>query len=177
MSTDPAVMGGVHVDWRWHLSKLHSELPRKRVQASDEFVGRLIRYHRSLARRPARRGARQADDNFADIAQAVQIYDADGEQRCLIEALVLADQPVDEIARVTGLPAEVVTAYEATFYDVRVRRNYPAFILGVLLPTAYADYPHDVRHTVWKLLAYQSGVAALNAFRNPPPASAGEVAR
>ena len=71
-----------------------------------------------MARRP-RCSAATAENLFPYIWAAHRLHEDDSQTKLLVEARILARQTSGEIAQLTGVPADVVDAYEALFFHCR----------------------------------------------------------
>jgi hypothetical protein len=133
-------------------------------------VGFLRELHRCLADAPWRLLAPRWDD----LGEAYALYTEEPSwPRWELEARLLTDQPLDEIAvRLDTSPA-VVDAYHATFFDVRGRLRARGWVanhvpgLGEHVPLVEEDVGG-----LLKLYAYTGGPTVLDAlleyFQAPP---------
>lgn len=84
-----------------------------------------------------------------------------------IEAHVLADEPVEEIAQRIGADPSVVEAYEAVFFDVRSRLANREYIINVVMKDAVTRGLTERNYDLlWKLFGYQCGSVVLDAMIN-----------
>src|SRR5262249_59333206 len=90
----------------------------------------------------------------------------DGAQtRLLVEARLLAGPRSPEIASLTGVPAEVVDAYESGFFAVRDGLDAPDGIrLRAIGPEVHPGTAIPDRGALLKAFAFYGGSLALNAL-------------
>jgi len=93
----------------------------------------------------------------AVVHAARRLYD-DEVSRITIEALVLAREPVEVIAKSLGLPREVIETYERLFFDVRGAMDAEGYVLNVIASERGAL--GGVSAFLLKVVAYHRGAEA-----------------
>ncbi len=131
----------------------------------DDVVRQFVDLGRRSFMRSPDLSPEQVRREYPDFVQALQVYRECGEQRRLIEALVLGGAPTDEIAAATGLPVSAVQFYERAFYDCRDSIWAPGILLSRVVARASQANTLDVADVCWKLVAFTAGPKALAAFR------------
>ena len=87
-------------------------------------------------------------------------------ERFFVEALVMADVPIKEIAEKTGFTEETLDLFEALHFDVRRHLDKRVFIMSTVLGPLF-DYSSKAHHDhLWKAVAYFCGAEALEALWN-----------
>lgn len=97
--------------WRWNTAHALMAMPaksRRRYQTIDPGILEAISFLRG-----------EPLENILAIEQAKSIYEQDGSLRAEIEALVLADEPCDQIAKRCNVPPDVIETYEKLFFFLR----------------------------------------------------------
>src|SRR5205823_3925434 len=118
-------------DWRWGRAVERAETRGGSFRpCRDPYVVAAQRYREAWGRCRGAAGRQRLTTRFPALDQAFRVYADPGDPyRHAVEARVLAGQPPADIADRTGLPAVVVLAYEAVFFDVRSRLRYPDYVL------------------------------------------------
>jgi hypothetical protein len=103
---------------------------------------------------------------FPHMHTAYQIFTARDYFRYILEAMVVADVPVEDIAKEFGCDPEVVTIFEELFFDVRSRLNAPMFIADELLGPLFSSDTANSQDCdfLWKAVAYYCGIDILKSF-------------
>jgi len=134
--------------------------PRRYDEATCSFVEFLV--HRNRAGTDPRLSER-LHSRFAASATAYEIHEAaGGGLRYTIEAQLLTERAMEEIALGAGVPAEVITGYADIYFDVRDRLNAPQFIVHEILERCRIRNPDEWRDGGWKCVAYTAGGSALD---------------
>src|SRR5262245_47572003 len=110
---------GRRPDWRWRLAGFLINNPDERLarELADRRVVGAYRLLRDLQRPPAE----QLSPGTALLA-AYEIHtDEDQMRRWVVEARLLTQEPLEQIASRCGLSTEVLTVYADLFFDVRDR--------------------------------------------------------
>jgi hypothetical protein len=93
--------------------------------------------------------------------------------RWLLEARILAREPVDTLATRVGFPADVLQSYMDAFFDVADRLGYPDFVnQQILEPLAKSGSSIEC---FWKTVAFSRGAAALNELVGDNGNSGGRI--
>lgn len=110
------------VDWRWRRAKWLVARGRNfSRRRDDDETGRAVRYIRAFARCAESRLPRSFLTQYRDLNAASRIEDAGGVTEILLQARLIAGQSTEEITQSTGIPPNVVDAYEKTFFHCRDR--------------------------------------------------------
>jgi hypothetical protein len=156
-----------HPDWRWGRAGWLVENGRYFSRRRDDAdTGRAAHYLRALAR--SRRGDPRADllQRFPDIHAARQLREGGGATQVVVQARLLARQTPDDIARLTGVPAQVIDAYEALFFHCRDRLDASDWVLVQAVGMragAGSEGPDPA--VIFKWFAYQGGPVVLEAVQ------------
>jgi hypothetical protein len=130
----------------------------------DEETARAVAYLRALRR--GQGGRRQAGvaRSLPDVHAARQLNLHGGNATVEVQARLLAAQSFEEVARITGLPPEVVKWYEALFYQVTDRLRARDWITTCAVGWWASDLStgRDPA-TVLRAYAYHGGPALLDA--------------
>jgi hypothetical protein len=130
----------------------------------DEQTARAVRYLRALARSRSGRRGTAILEGYADVHAARQIDEADSPAKLIIQARLLARQTPPEIALLTGVPVQVVNAFEALFFQCRDRFSARDWIrLHCIGPLASALTGVPDAAAVLKMFAYYCGAVVLDA--------------
>jgi hypothetical protein len=165
------------VDWRLRLARLRARGELQGRGLDDAWVRRAARFHRESARR----GREFAAGRDAGLAAALHLLDdVRGRDRLAVECLLLAGLGDGEVATRLGLPADVIAAYAALFFDVRPLLASPdRIVLTGVDPSASLHTGTAGPEVIARLLSFNGGplVAAavldLLAGGSSPSATAG----
>jgi hypothetical protein len=171
--------------WRWERAGLAAGAgPPLSRSRDDPWVHQGCRFRRLL---------RNCNDDYLidslylqhpALFRAHQLWELRSEDTSLrltaheIEARVLAGCPAETIAARMGISAEVVTAYESLFFDVRPRLEQPSYVFHVVLGQQIHFGLHERNfELIWKFYGYIGGTYVLDAIittlgANPHPSSA-----
>jgi hypothetical protein len=153
--------------WRW-------EYARYRVQrgygappnAEGHWLRLAYEIHNALLETESADLPDELRDRRPDVFYAHQLWrDSNRLRRDAIEAFILAGEPSIRIATRFGIPATVIDAFEALFYDVRDRLRYRAYVNGVLLtPQSNGHLSEPTFGDVLKIFAYNRGALVADAI-------------
>jgi hypothetical protein len=150
------------IAWRWEraqwLLSHHRNFSRRR---DDEPTRHALAFLRDLARRSPTRSA-LLEKRFPIIYGAHQLH-ADEAKKLIIEARLLARQSSAEIARLADIPAEVVEAYEAIFFNCLDRINAKDWIVIHAIRRRTFGRVETAAAALLKLFAYNGGPLVLDA--------------
>ena len=161
--------------WRWDRITYSIGRAKGNTSFDDQFIvigQKYLKHYINLTRAVVHDGAAiDVDSAFSAayvqwpyLSMAHKIYVNSNFARWAIEALVLANQTPEDIAKDLGCSATVVSEYETYFYDVRSRMQSELFIMDALLSPALkvgmAGTDYDF---FWKGLAYWYGAPVLKA--------------
>jgi hypothetical protein len=150
--------------WRWARARCLSERrTRKRRAVDDEWVGRAVHY--LVTQRKGKPGYAPMPPSGFDpaIEAALDLYrNTAPQRRWHVEALLLTTEPMEEVARLTGVPVETVEAYHQLLFDVRPRLRARDWVMlraiGTIGPQGCVGQPLG---PLWKLVAYTGSRPAL----------------
>lgn len=161
--------------WRW--DRAH-EVAATRValdERDDGYVIKTIKYLRAVNRMLTGRSKHTKAQmykaqatlvrKYPAMVNAVELYKSGATMRWIVEALVVGQATVSDIAGYTGYQEEDIEAYEHVFFDVRDRLSRSAFLATSIfakLDDGRAE-PHD-KDVFWKLIAHKCGAPKLLPF-------------
>ncbi len=154
------------VDWRsrtaaFLAAAMRAASPQRHDQATHSLVAFLTAQRRA-ASIPRFRNARQK--SFSNWAAAYDIQrSVDQSLPYAIQALLLTDRTIEEIATAIGVTNDVIQSYADAFFDVRERLGATQFISQVVLEGSRVRNPDDWRDYGWKAVAFSGGAEALDA--------------
>jgi hypothetical protein len=98
-----------------------------------------------------------------DVAGAVAIHEGEPTARWVVEARLLAGEPIEAIAGRCGVPVEAVEVYEQLFFNVVDRLTSTSYILFHAVGAAsYRGFDGDDSGAVLKWFAYMGGPRVLD---------------
>jgi hypothetical protein len=145
------------VDWRWRLAGLPDEQFRSHAASADEWVIRARKWRQTklvTEKVPVPRRA-VADDPTLSAAVSLH-FEASELSREIVEAALLTREPMFLLAIFTGVPGEVVEAYEKLFFSVIDRLDSAKWIESTAIGPDRAT-----RGNIWKTLAFHGGLSDL----------------
>lgn len=147
--------------WRWVRATALAADPGTGADRTDDAITRA-----AVAFLTAR-AANDADRlHDTPLAAAVAIFEADDQDRWLLEAMVLTRTPAAAVARKVGLDPAIAMIFELLFFDVRDKLRCPGWITAHCLgPPPHLGYEPDDLGPIWRRAAYRGGEAALNIVR------------
>lgn len=157
------------IDYRWLRSKERFSQPELVLRSDDKWIRATFEYFCRQAGRELPEVEGQISDWRPPIEEAVALNDDPNPlRRWAVEARVIANEPVAEIAGKCGLASNVVETYEQLFFDVRNRLGTWAWTLGALFEETMsrAITPADLR-LLWRLVGYNFGAEALDRIIDP----------
>lgn len=125
---------------------------------------RLKRHHAAAGNRP------EVLYNLARLDPAIfwahSIWAEDKQPtRWEIEARILAGETDEEIAKKVGCEPEVITAYEAVFFNVREKLNNTAYVVNVVMADSVTKGITERQYDLlWKMFGYRGGPHVLDAM-------------
>jgi hypothetical protein len=162
------------VDWRWELAQQsrQAQLPTLK-ELDDTWVQRV----RVFQERCEVSGIRPSDPEAAALDSAIHgaylIWSNPDPLVCAeVEALILAEEPDDVIARRVGCDVDAITAYERVFYNVRERLSIKFYIVNCAIGSCvFLGLTRDDVGPIWKLYGYFFGPVLLDLmmFTLPGP--------
>jgi hypothetical protein len=165
------------LDRRWQMAASFDRQGRRTGRRwADPWVLRAWRYLRAVRRAGTPERLPPARRDPALVAALMLRSGAEPFRRLAVEATLLAGLSDGAIARRTGLPDEVIAAYEALFFDVRARFEATDHLVFLVVgPGLYEGGALDPARVI-KHLAYFGGplvadaLLALVAGSEPYPA-------
>jgi len=119
----------VPLSWRWQ--RACSLAQRRRVAwyaEDDDFVRLAVSFLRSCDR-PSNPRQRRQNQHHVAVAKAHEIHiGGPSKLRLVLEARLLASQPIEAIACRTGLAVDAIKAYERLFFAVDDFRAHPDYL-------------------------------------------------
>jgi hypothetical protein len=152
------------VDWRWQragrLLGLGLRWSRRR---DDEPTRQAKQYRAALHRCRSEADRRRLERKLPDLAAAIAIHEGSTARRVAVEALLLAGEASEAVARRCGVPAEAVEMYERLFYCVRDRLTSTSYILFHAVGAAsYRGFDGDDTGAGLRWFAYTGGPRVLD---------------
>lgn len=171
-------------DWRWQWAvQLKAEgfepnkpvdkrkKKKKKPPAIDPLVLKTLKYLRVKTDPKAHFSDWRAVDEL--ICEADSLHDEAGQKRWAIEALAVAGEDPEVMAKYFRLPVEIITTYEKLFFDVREFTDSPGYFHHTILRgLATSAISKDDQDRCWKLVAMAGGVGAIRAWWDMGPSSA-----
>ena len=104
------------------------------------------------------------EEAYPDYLTAHQVATSSTMDRYFLEALIVANVPVGQIAKKTGFSKETIKLFEALYFDVRKRLKQSVYIMANLLGPLF-DYTSEDHHDhLWKAIGFFCGADALDAI-------------
>lgn len=158
-------------DWRWRRAILLEERQSPIRNIEDEMVSKLRKYIREVK---LGRETEELAYNYPIFYEVNRIYSDAKATRWLLEALIMANTPPQEIANRFGwkhLGVNLVLAYEALKFDVRSRLKFDAFVLSTILGITEVGQLPPSEERVYKVLGWigmrkEVGTALLDGYIN-----------
>ena len=150
-------------DWRWQRASWRIATGSRRGERlDDESTRRAILCLRSFRREAQGRRPYRPDPELQQVWLLSRRHDW---ERAELEARIIANQPVEEISSAMGVPAGVISAFEAMFFDVRPRLAMGGWIaldvigLKPMEPLTLLDVV-----AAWKLFGFTFGPLTIDAL-------------
>lgn len=162
------------VNWRWQKAEELSRASNHPFHVEKDLAVRAAVRFWHFWRAARTTSARQLLAlRMPILYQAFSIYRDPGHlTRSVWEARLLANEPLESIARKSGTGIPVVRAFTALFFDVMGLLKSPDYILnqaiGPRLRDPLAGWSYDL---VWKLFGYLGGPPLLDQLMSATPAS------
>ena len=149
--------------WRWQLAEtLVARGGRTRPGRADVHLARAVKYQQRLSRCLTPGRLKQLRDADPDLFAALELHQAGGWRRTLVEARLLAALPAAEVAQRSEMTVGAVTAYVVMFYDVVERLKGRDYILLKAIGTPrHAKSDLDYHAQSLKTVGYFMGPLAL----------------
>jgi hypothetical protein len=152
-----------HPDWRWRRAfALHEHGFRVR-RVDDEWTRRAFRIQKLLKDHDSVLDHRLVVRTDPPVLAAYRLRYGDPRLSAETNARLLADQPFEGITARTGVPADVVTAYEKLFYNVTDALAYTDWIAArCFRPRLYTDLREDDADVIMGWFGYCFGPEGLD---------------
>jgi hypothetical protein len=152
------------VDWRWQRAGRLLELGLRWSRRRDDGPTRIAKQYRAALRRcRGEADRRRLACRMPNVGGAVAIYEGEPTTRLVVEARLLAGEPVEAVARRCGVPVEAVEVYEQLFFDVTDRLTSSSYILfHAIGPATYEGFDGDDSGAVLKWFAFMGGPRVLD---------------
>jgi hypothetical protein len=152
------------VAWRWE--RAHDLVREGRYYSrhrDDAETGRAVHYLRALNRCRHGGDLERLQRFHPEVYAAHQLHDG-GDRTLEVQARLLTGQDLDGIVRITGVPIDALTAYEALFFNVRDRLHARDWIVAAAIGWWHFDPARgrDTR-TVLRAFAYHGGPLVVDA--------------
>lgn len=116
-------------------------------------------------------------DDYPELYAAHEIHDDPIGERWMLEAGLLTDTPIAELAAYIGRPEAVVQRYSSTFYDIRPKLASRGYVLNHICMPAVRRGMHGRDYDfMYKTMAYCLGWTVFTEFVDGKPLSAGSRA-
>jgi hypothetical protein len=157
------------VDWRWRRAALAAsgEYSLSRRRDGDAWVARAARFIREQETCDTEIDTAELAERHPIIYWAFDIWytrdDTGNPVRSEVEARLLADDRVENIARRVATDVDVIEAYERLFFNVRERLADRGFLMHCVLgPAVHLGFQASEYDLTWKLFALLGGPLAVD---------------
>ena len=148
------------VDWRWQCAALAAsgEYPLSRRRDGDVWVARATKFIREHENCETELDMAELAERHPVIYWAYDIWYTQNESgnpvRSEVEARLLADDQIENIARRVATEVEVIEAYERLFFNVRERLADRGYLMHCVLgPAVHLGFQATEYDLIWKLFA------------------------
>lgn len=149
------------VNWRWRRAlRLVRDGKWPIARADDPWTIEAYHYADTIEHLT---GKYRFPDRMIDIHAAYKLSKADSPRLWELEARILAQEHVDVVARKTGVPADTVRAYAATFFDVGPKIHARGHIQAIVIGSRRPWTPTRVRD-LWCHFGYMGGPLVLDTI-------------
>jgi hypothetical protein len=157
------------VDWRWQRAALAAagEYPLSRRRDNDAWVARAVRFLRDHEACATELDQAELAERHPVLYWAHDLWytrdDGGNPVRSEVEARLLADDGVDNIARRVATEVDVIEAYERLFFNVRERLVNRGYLMHCVLgPAVHLGFQAGEYDLIWKLFALLGGPLAVD---------------
>jgi hypothetical protein len=157
------------VDWRWQRAALAAsgEYPLSRRRDGDPWVARAIKFIREHENCETELDMAELSERHPIIYWAHDIWytrdDSGNPIRSEVEARLLADDQVSNIARRVATDIEIIEAYERLFFNIRERLFNRGYLMHCVLgPAVHLGFQASEYDLIWKLFAILGGPLAVD---------------
>ena len=162
-------------DWRFNLVQDAVQSGRIQRRGVDPWMKRLAPFLKQwFALKTVENRRAHLFGKYPDLYYAMVWYHHDGgEFTALMEAFLLADVPLEEIAQRRGLYLPALEAYEALFFNVLDHLDDEVYVVRNVLAELAVDYDtltsDEQRQACYKLFGYFGGPEAINTVFSGMP--------
>ncbi len=154
----------VQLDDRWHRANFLVASNQGLDTADHEWTRRAIPYVRNLRACQSDADRQQLAARWPAITAALDIYEAGGMPRTLLEARLLSGDSDNVIAAASSLSAEAVAVYEGLFFRVRDKLGVPVWVVNFAMGAKiHGGLTLDDVDVFTKLYAYRFGSKVIDA--------------
>jgi hypothetical protein len=157
------------VDWRWQRAALAAsgEYPLSRRRDGDVWVARATKFIREHENCETELDMAELAERHPVIYWAYDIWytrdDTGNPVRSEVEARLLADDQIANIARRVATEVEIIEAYERLFFNVRERLADRGYLMHCVLgPAVHLGFQSNEYDLTWKLFALLGGPLAVD---------------
>jgi hypothetical protein len=150
--------------WRWERANwLYEHGGRADSRIDDDWVACARDFLAARGPQAEARPTRRRRAHDPHIQAALDLSQADPQApRWRLEAHLLTDAPLDEVARLCELPVEVIEIFHQLFFEVRPRLRATDWVMFHAVGTYYAKgFAGLPVGSLWKWAAYTAGPRAL----------------
>jgi hypothetical protein len=160
--------------WRWLRALDLADNRQPNEEEDDEWVRQALRFCHWLRRSPGAAALEELAQDMPALYQAHSLFTAPPSfEKWEVEARLLTDEPIEQIALKCGSAPAVIDAYHAAFFHVRDRLRSPGYIRHLAIgPKLLFGLTEDDVDVILKLFAYGGGPYVLDllvdSYRRPP---------
>jgi hypothetical protein len=116
-------------------------------------------------RRPTPTTVHKMYKRYPDFSTAYDLHASPGTTSWIVEAALLSDATIEQIAEYVGQPVRVIKIYGDVFYNVKHRLNNRGYILNqIMFPAMHTGMHGRDFDFLYKVLGYCAGWDALREF-------------
>lgn len=160
-------------DWRWRLAEIcvnnNYAFEKRNV---DDWCAKVVRMRRIMAKYKEEvrviTAVVDSEGQFGyDLLDAYSIHrQPDSPTGTEIEARLLARQTPEEISQICGIDPNIITAYEATFFNVTDRLHNSSWVANCVLGRDFhSGLTERDWQALWRLYGYFGGPALFTALQ------------
>ena len=160
-------------DWAWQRAIKtvdEADVPATRnrdTPAGYAMIKLATRFRRRLLAATTMADYRILQEQFPNVYAAYGLFVSNGPDKFSLEANLLTDRDVAEIAMRANMSYRAVQIYESLFFNVRDKLTKPDYILNcVIRPVLAAGTSDMTTDIMWKIYAYYFGEHVLYAVQS-----------
>jgi hypothetical protein len=157
------------VDWRWQRASLAAsgEYPLSRRRDNDGWIARAAQFIKEQDNCNNELDLAVLSEQHPVLYWAHDIWHTQGDAgnpvRSEVEARLVADDQLDNIARRVATEVAVIEAYERLFFNVRERLTNRGYLMHCVLgPAIHLGFQASEYDLIWKLFAVLGGPLAVD---------------